>query len=56
MDDALSVLREKRRKNGRWPMQGAHPGKVHLTTVQAGRPSRWNTLLALRGLGWFDPR
>ena len=50
MDDALSVLRAKKRKDDRWPLQSAHPGQVHFPMEKAGEPSRWNTLIALRVL------
>ena len=53
MEDALSVLHKKRRADGRWPVQSAHPGQVHFTMEKAGGPSRWNSLLALRVLNHF---
>jgi len=54
MNPAIHVLLEKRKKDGRWNMQAAHPGQVHFTMEKAGIPSRWNTLRALRVLGYFD--
>ena len=48
MSDALGVLEKKRRKDGRWPLQAHHPGARHFDMETAGRPSRWNTLRALR--------
>lgn len=48
MDDALAVLRKKRRKDGRWPVQARHPGKTHFEMEKTGHPSRWNTLRVLR--------
>jgi hypothetical protein len=53
MEDALSVLLSKRRTNGRWPLQAPHPGRCHFEMEQAGDPSRWNTLRALRVLKHF---
>jgi hypothetical protein len=50
MRDALDVLLAKRAPDGRWRMQAAHPGEVHLTMERAREPSRWNTLHALRVL------
>lgn len=35
-------------------MQAAHPGKVHFLMEQAGKPSRWNTLRAMRVLNHFE--
>jgi hypothetical protein len=46
--DAMQVLVSRRGKDGRWRLAAAHPGQVHFAMEQAGQPSRWNTLLALR--------
>jgi hypothetical protein len=53
MQDALEVLIKKRRKDGKWPVQGKHPGQVHFEMEPAREPSRWNTLRALRVLRHF---
>ena len=53
MQDALGVLMKKRRKDGKWPVQAKHPGQTHFDMEQAGGPSRWNTLRALRVLKHF---
>jgi len=50
MQDALDILRKKRRKDGTWPVQARHPGKTHFDMEKTGCPSRWNTLRALRVL------
>lgn len=50
MSDALEVLVSKRRTDGRWPLQAAHPGQVHFRMEEPRQPSRWNTLMALRVL------
>jgi hypothetical protein len=50
MDAAVDVIHKKRRVDGRWNVQAAHPGKVHIEMEKAGKPSRWNTLRALRVL------
>jgi hypothetical protein len=52
--DALDVVRRKRRRDGRWNVQAKHPGATHFDMEQAGRPSRWNTLRALRVLRWAE--
>jgi len=50
MEDAISLIHKKRRNDGTWNMQAAHPGKVHFVMEKAGYPSRWNTLRVLRVL------
>ena len=54
MQAAINVILKKRRKDGLWNVQAAHPGQVHFTMEQAGKPSRWNTLRAQRVLKHFD--
>jgi hypothetical protein len=53
MQDAIDVLHAKRRPDGRWLMEAAHPGTVHVQMEKAREPSRWNTLIALRVLRFF---
>jgi len=48
LTDALDVLARKRRGDGRWPLQQRHPGRSWFEMEQVGKPSRWNTLRALR--------
>jgi len=55
MDEAVEGLRSKRRPDGTWPLENTHPGKVHFALEEGdGRPSRWNTLRALRVLRWYE--
>lgn len=55
-DGAIEVIRSKRRNDGRWPLQNRHAGKVHFEMEEgSGKPSRWNTLRALRVLQWHEP-
>jgi hypothetical protein len=54
MEEALQILRRKRRRDGTWPLQARHPGELHFEMEQPGRPSRWNTLRALRVLMRYD--
>ena len=49
LSDAYAILRETRRRNGRWNLQ-EHAGKVFFDMERVGQPSRWNTLRALRCL------
>lgn len=53
MQDALIVLKKKRRKDGTWRLQAKHPGQVHFELEETGKPSRWNTLRAMRVLKHF---
>ena len=53
MEEAVSLLLNKRRKEGTWPLQARHPGKIHFEMEKPGKPSRWNTLRALRVLKWY---
>lgn len=55
MESALGVLLNKRRVDGRWPLQARIPGKIHFEMEQPGKPSRWNTLRALRVLRAYPP-
>lgn len=51
--DALAALNTRRRPDGRWLLPADHPGQVHFRMEEVGKPSRWNTLLALRVLRAF---
>lgn len=54
-DEAIEVIRSKQRKDGTWPLQNRHAGKVHFEMEEgSGKPSRWNTLRALRVLRWYE--
>ena len=53
LEPAMEVLSKKRKADGRWPLQAKIPGKVHFEMEKPGRPSRWNTLRALRVLKRF---
>jgi hypothetical protein len=50
MDDAIEVILSKRTKDGLWKLAPKHPGQTHFDMEQAGKPSRWNTLRAMRVL------
>lgn len=53
MDEAIDIIISKRTKEGLWKLPSKHPGKTHFDMEQAGKPSRWNTLRALRVLRHF---
>lgn len=54
MQSALDALLKKRNKDGTWNVHAKHPGETHFDMEKAGRPSRWNTLRALRVLHYFN--
>ncbi len=52
--EAIGLVEEKRGEDGRWPLENTHPGKVHFEMDEGeGKPSRWNTLRAMRVLRWY---
>ena len=52
--DAIELVRARRDVDGRWPLENPHPGELHFAMDEGeGRPSRWNTLRALRVLDWM---
>jgi hypothetical protein len=54
MQPAVSLLLEKRRgEDGLWVLNQSWAGRVHFPIEEAGKPSRWNTLRALRVLKWW---
>jgi hypothetical protein len=53
MMDAIYVLISKQRPDKTWPLQAKHNGLTHFDMESAGKPSRWNTLRALRVLDHF---
>jgi hypothetical protein len=54
-EEAIELVRSKRQPDGTWLLEHTHPGDVHFTLEDGdGRPSRWNTLRALRVLRWVD--
>jgi hypothetical protein len=55
MNEAIDLVRARQRPDGTWPLENTHPGAVHFALEDGdGRPSRWNTLRALRVLGWHQ--
>ncbi len=52
--EAIAVVEGNRDPDGRWPLQHVHDGEAHFQMEEGeGRPSRWNTLRAMRVLDWF---
>ena len=54
MRAAADYILSKRRPDGSWNQMAKHPGEQHFEMEKAGKPGRWNTLIALRVLKYFD--
>ena len=53
--EAIDLVASKRDGDGRWPLETRYPGAMPVETDEReGRPSRWNTLRALRVLRWYE--
>jgi hypothetical protein len=52
--EAIELVASKRDSDGRWPLETRYRGVMPVETgEEEGRPSRWNTLRALRVLRWY---
>jgi hypothetical protein len=57
VDEAIELVASKCDSNGRWPLETRYPGVMPIEIDEGeGRPSRWNTLRALRVLDWYSAR
>jgi len=55
--EAIGLVVSKRDSDGRWPLERLYPGVMPVQMDDGeGRPSRWNTLRALRVLKWYSAR
>jgi hypothetical protein len=54
LTEAIDIVRTAQDRHGRWPLQNSYKGKTYFEMERVGRPSRWNTLRALRVLKWWD--
>jgi len=53
--EAIDIVRVKRDSDGRWALENPHPGELDFEMGEReGKPSRWNTLRAMRVLRWYD--
>jgi hypothetical protein len=53
--EAIDLVESKRDGDGRWPLETRYPGVMPIEIDEGeGRPSRWNTLRALRVLDWYS--
>ena len=54
LTEAIEVLESKRRRDGRWTLEHRYRARYWFQMESIRRPSRWNTLRALRVLRWWD--
>ena len=54
LSDPIALVVAKRRRDGRWALENRHAGRTFFEMERVGKPSRWNTLRALRVLDWWD--
>jgi len=55
VDEAIDLVRSKQQPDGTWLLENTHPGAIHFALEDGDtRPSRWNTLRALRVLRWYE--
>jgi hypothetical protein len=55
MSEAIDLLGSRQQPDGTWLLENTHPGKVYFALEDGdGRPSRWNTLRALRVRQWYE--
>ena len=53
--EAIDLVASKRDEQGRWLLESRYPGRMPVEIDEGeGRPSRWNTLRALRVLNWYS--
>jgi hypothetical protein len=57
MTEATDLFISKRNADGRWSLENVHPNQLDAEPGAAeGRPSRWNTVRALRVFNWYSAR
>ncbi len=56
MNDAIELLQKKQKKGGLWLMNSGMSGLKYFDLEKPGQPSRWNSLRALRVLGWWNAK
>lgn len=54
LTEAVEIVRGRRSDEGLWPLEYAYRGKTYFDMESLKKPSRWNTLRALRVLKWWD--
>lgn len=51
--DGIALVEGRRGEDGLWPLTYKYPGTGFFDMERVGKPSRWNTLRALRVLRWW---
>ena len=54
MDEAFQIILSKKTRKNQWTLASRYPGKTHFDMEQGGKPSRWNTLRALKVLKYYN--
>ncbi|MHB0988056.1 MAG: hypothetical protein ACYC3P_05230 [Bellilinea sp.] len=55
--EAIELVASKRDGDGLWPLETQYPGVMSVEIDEGeGRPSKWNTLRAMRVLDWYSER
>ncbi|OGO34399.1 MAG: hypothetical protein A2W35_09430 [Chloroflexi bacterium RBG_16_57_11] len=53
--EAIGIVRSKRDPDGLWALENPHPDELDFQMDEGeSKPSRWNTLRAMRVLRWYD--
>ena len=55
LQSGIDLLRKRQNQDGSWALGVRHAGKSYFEMETPGKPSRWNTLRALRVLEWWHP-
>jgi hypothetical protein len=54
LEDAIDLVKRRRGHDGLWALPKGYAGRIFFEMEEAGGPSRWNTLRALRVLRWIE--
>ena len=55
ISEAIGLVESRRDGDGRWPLENPHPEQLEIDMGEReGKPSRWNTLHAMRVLRWYN--